>query len=423
MKILYVNSSDTSGGAARAATRIRKGLESLGVSSQMFVKIKNSDDNNVVKLDDFIPKSCIFKVIDWCVNKVKNKWQHQKWRSYKERDTCYMSDLRSVSFHGALQKLNYDILHLHWINLRFLDINQLKKINKPIVWTLHDSWPFCGVCHYFIDCEKYKIHCGSCQLLMSHKEKDLSYEVFEKKAKAYKGLNLNIVSPSRWLADCAKKSALFSQFPVTVIPNCIDTDVFSPRAKVKAIERWFPTQTGIIEKTFVLFGAVNAVTDKIKGFTHLLSALQILENHYDCRNLELLVFGAQQLKDEVCVKLPIHCLGYVNNDIDMSLLYSLADVTVVPSLTENLSCTIMESLSCGTPVCCFDIGGNGEMVEHMTNGYLAKKNNDEDLANGIEWCIRNNRDGNLSRSGRQKVLENYSEDVVGNKYYMLYSSL
>jgi glycosyltransferase involved in cell wall biosynthesis len=96
---------------------------------------------------------------------------------------------------------------------------------------------------------------------------------------------------------------------------------------------------------------------------------------------------------------------------------------VVPSLTENLSCTIMESLSCGTPVVAFNIGGNSDMIEHKVNGYLAKEKDDADLAEGILWCLANNVDNCLGNAGRVKVLREYTNEVVCRQYVELYKSI
>ena len=162
-KVLYINTSDSHGGAARAAMRIMHGVKQYGVETQMLVLDKHSTSLDVVALQEFVPKSKLFSILDWVAKKVKNKWQHLQWRPYrKTKENIFMSDMRSTRLHGALQKLNYDILHLHWVNQRFLDLSELKRLNKPIVWTLHDSWPFCGVCHYFLDCQRYQTHCGDC---------------------------------------------------------------------------------------------------------------------------------------------------------------------------------------------------------------------------------------------------------------------
>lgn len=413
MKVLFVNTNDTSGGAARAAMRIMRGVQKGGVDAQMFVKFKNSQASDVVSLSQFMPTNWLYRICDWIATKIKNQWQHHKWRPYtKTKQDIYMSDLRSTSIHGALRKLDYDLLHLHWINQRFIDIEELAEIRKPIVWTLHDTWPFCGVCHYFVECDRYRTHCGTCPMLGSNGEKDLAYEVFEKKLAAYKDIDLHIVTPSRWLGDCAKKSVLLGRFPVHVIPNCIDTDLFQPKTD-SSTKR---------DKPFILYGAMNAASDSRKGFAYLLTALRLL----DQRGMEakLGVFGANQQDLPMAFKhIEVSFLGYVNDNSVLTKLYTQADVMVVPSLTENLSNTIMESLSCGTPVVGFDIGGNGDMIDHKRNGYLAAERDCEDLANGIEWCLEHNADGALSKKARQKVMDNFTIDKVSEQYKQLYESL
>lgn len=423
IKVLSVNTSDTKGGAARAAYRIHQGVQSLGVNSRMFVKDKQQKDDSVISIDEFTLKNIFFKIFDLICQKVKNKIQHYKWSKYPNRSKLYLSDSRGTNTFKALEKLDYDVLHLHWINQRFIKLSDLAKVNKPIVWTLHDSWPFCGVCHYFFDCEKYKTGCKQCQYLNNTNiENDLSTQVWNEKYNAYKNLNLHIVTPSRWLGDCAKDSALFSQFPVSVIPNCLDTDVFRPLEESEISPRWAKFSEKRLEKTFVLYGAVNAATDQIKGFANLLSALQILEKHGKA-NFELIVFGANESDLKIDVNIPIHYVGYVSDTNELVSLYNLASVMVVPSLTENLSCAIMESLSCETPVCAFNIGGNGDMIDNKKNGYLAKEQDNEDLANGIIWCLENSKKKELSINARQKVLDNYTLEIVSKQYKNLYKSL
>ena len=121
MKVLFVNTNDTSGGAARAAMRIMRGVQQSGEETQMFVKYKNSQAEDVVPLSQFVPSDQLYRTFEWIVTKIKNQWQHHKWRPYKHTKlNLYFSDLRSTRIHGALQKMEYDILHLHWINNRFL---------------------------------------------------------------------------------------------------------------------------------------------------------------------------------------------------------------------------------------------------------------------------------------------------------------
>ena len=435
MKILSVNTNETHGGAARAAMRIMQGIHLYGVETQMLVKEKHTRDSAVVSLQQFLPMNKLYRIADWVAQKMKNNYYHLLWRPYrKTKENVFMSDLRGTRLGGALQKLDYDVLHLHWINQRFIKLQDLPQ-DKPIVWTLHDSWPFCGVCHYFIDCTKYASHCGDCPMLHSRKKKDLAYRIFEEKMRAYRDLNLHIVTPSRWLGECARQSALFGRFPMTVIPNCLEIDVYCPLSEQEIDER---LSMAILQnpafhvvkraagekaaKPLILYGAMNAATDRIKGFASLLSTMQLLDKQGFVANL--VVFGASE--SDLLMQfehINVHFVGYISDTDTLVMLYNLADVMVVPSLTENLSCAIMESLSCATPVCCFDIGGNSDMVEHQVNGYLAKEKDSEDLAQGILWCLDNNKDGSLSAAARKKVLENYTIERVGKQYAELYESI
>ena len=436
MNVLSVNTNDSHGGAARAAMRIMQGVQQHGVETQMLVKEQHTRDTAVVSLHQFLPKNKLYRIADWVAQKLKNKYYHWLWRPYrKTKENVFMSDSRGTRLGGALQKLDYDVLHLHWINQRFLDLRELKRLNKPIVWTLHDSWPFCGLCHYFLDCKRYQSHCGDCPFLHSYKEKDLAYKVFEQKIKTYQGLNLHIVTPSKWLGECAKQSVLFGKFPVTVIPNCLDTNLYRPLsvnelkqnlALAIAQNQVFSTIERIVAekstKPMIFFGAVNAATDKIKGFANLLEALKIL----DAQGLEanLVVFGANDSNLPLQLEhITVHFVGYVSDTSTLVILYNLADVMVVPSWTENLSCAIMESLSCATPVCCFNVGGNSDMVEHKVSGYLAREKDSEDLAEGIRWCLENNGDNSLSKAAREKVMKEYTIVKVGGMYKELYEKI
>ena len=390
----------------------------------------------VVALQQFMPKSRLYYVTDWIATKIKNKWQHLQWHPYrKTKENVFMSDMRFTRLHGSLQKLDYDILHLHWVNQRYLDLRKLQHVKKPIVWTLHDTWPFCGVCHYFIDCERYKTHCGNCPMLHSGKEKDLAYRIFSEKLRAYQDLNLHIVTPSWWLGECAKQSALFGRFSVTVIPNCLDMDVYSPlndseinvrldraiqhNPVLHAVKRAVEEKA---VKPLILYGAMNAATDRRKGFASLLSALQTLDKQDF--EINLVVFGASESDLPMQFEhINVHFVGYISDTDILVTLYNVADVMVVPSLTEVFGQTASEALACATPVVCFRTTGIQEVVDHKVCGYVAKMQDSEDLAQGIRWCLDNNKDGTLSDAARQKVMDNYTIERVGKQYADLYEAV
>ena len=422
IKVLVVNERDGGGGAARASYAIFKAVQRSGIAAKMFVQRKYSTDEKVVSLETFVPQSVLYKACNFVALKIKNKLQHARWRPYKRtQDKSYKSDTRGRYLFRAFRTLDYDILHLHWINNRFIKVSDLPQ-GKPIVWTLHDSWPFCGVCHYFFECTRYHDQCGDCPQLGSKDSKDLSYKCWKEKFDAYKNLDLHIVAPSNWLAECAHRSSLFQGRNVRVIPNSVDTDTFKPLGNDTRLALPEKIREKRFEKPIVLYGAVNAATDKIKGFANLLSAMRILEKQGKA-DFEMLIFGADERDIDFDVNIPATFLGFVKDPKEMSALYNVSDVMVVPSLTENLSCVIMESLSCGTPVVAFNIGGNADMVEHKTNGYLAKEKDDADLAEGIVWCLQNNADGQLSENARKKVTDNFTPEIVGKKYSELYREM
>ena len=417
IKVLSVCTSDSSGGAARAAYRIHQAVRELGVDSRMFVKHKGTDDPTVLTVDDFIPHNALYRGFDWARNKVKNKWQHYQWGKYPDKQKFFMSDLRSTDIGHALQKIDYDVLHLHWVNLRFLPLDQLPK-DKPIVWTLHDSWPFCGVCHVPLDCEGFTKDCGTCPMLHSSDADDLSHQVWRKKKKILDGLDLHIVAPSHWMADNARKSTMFAGRDIRVVPNCIDTELFSPGGRNEACER-LHLETG---KRHILFGAMSATTDPNKGLSYLVDALSRLDDRLK-GEVDLIIVGADGTISGLIPDIPIHNLGFLRNERDMVSAYRAANLTVVPSLSENLSCTIMESLSCGTPVVAFNIGGNGDLISHKKNGYLACKEDSLDLASGIIWGLEHSTENRLSTNARDTILNYCIPTTVAKEYLDIYSSL
>jgi len=418
LKILFVNNSDTSGGAARAAYRIHKATIEAGVDGLFLVKNKSLNDPNVLSVQSFDSFGSFKAPFRWIKHKINNKLQQEQWRPYPDRQDVFMSDLRGSSLHGALQKIEYDILHLHWINLRFIDINDLAKITKPIVWTLHDCWPFTGVCHYFYDCTRYKQSCGSCPHLASKNERDLSRKVWRKKIEIFSKLNIHIVCPSNWLAQAARESTIFKQFPVSVIPNPLDTDFYRPGSKVDACKVLSISP----DKRYILYGAMNAIKDRNKGFAELKYCLQYYEKQFDTKDIEVLIFGSKEKAQFGLNHIATTDLG-VLNDQQLRAAYRASDVMVTPSLSENLSNIIMESLACGTPVAAFNIGGSSDMIDHKQNGYLAKSIDNDDLAQGINYCLDNNIDNKLSETARKKVVTNFKQEIVANSYVELYMKI
>ncbi|WP_319437887.1 glycosyltransferase family 4 protein [Vibrio cholerae] len=408
MKILIVNTSDIQGGAARAAYRLHKALLAEGVDSQMLVQSKSSDDFTVLG-----PQSKLQKVM----GKVRPSLDSIPIRRYKQRTKTLFSP-SWVPFSGLVDKingLNPDVVHLHWIAGGMLRIEDLAQIKAPIVWSLHDNWAFTGGCHIMWECERYKHSCGTCPRLGSQKEDDLSRKVWLRKKNAFSQLpNMTIVGLSNWLANAASQSSLFQDHRVVFLPNPINTHVFSPFTKTQARALFNLPQ----DKKLIAFGAMSATSDINKGFKQLEEALSVLSQDY-----ELVVFGSSEPQFPPSFKQTIYYLGHLHDDVSLRALYSAVDVMVVPSLQENLSNAIMESLACATPVVGFAIGGNSDLIEHQKTGYLAQPFDTQDLANGIDWVIQHKKPEQLSLAAREKVIREFDSKLVATKYIELYDQI
>jgi glycosyltransferase involved in cell wall biosynthesis len=249
----------------------------------------------------------------------------------------------------------------------------------------------------------------------SKKENDLSRRVYLRKQKYYNKIdNFHIIGLSRWIEKCAKESSLLKDKKIIHISNLINTGLFKIIDKKIARSIWnFPA-----DKKLVLIGAVTVLKDPRKGIVELKSSLKYLKNN----EVELVVFGSGKPKDDN-FGFKTHYLGNISDDVSLVALYNAVDVVVVPSIQENLSNVIMESLSCATPVVAFNIGGNSDMIEHKKNGYLVKPFIAEDFGSGIEWILSSLDYETICKNAREKVLKEFDSRVVAKKYIKLYSEI
>jgi glycosyltransferase involved in cell wall biosynthesis len=285
---------------------------------------------------------------------------------------------------------NADIIYIHWalkglLNLR--SIKQIASLNKPVIIFLHDMWNITGGCHHSFTCEKYKTEgCNDCPMFPAVKKNDLSAKEFRKKMQLYsKHNNLYFISPSKWLYNCAKESLLTKSKPVFYIPNLIDNIIFKPTDKTVARQ----ILNIDVNETVIAFGAVS-VNSPYKGWAYLQKALELLKQDDSIKNISVLIFGSGYDKG-IAASIPFKTkfMGYLQDEYSTALVYNAADVFIVPSLADNLPTTVQESLSCGTPVVGFEVGGIPDMISHKKNGYLAKYKDSGDIAAGIKFCINN----------------------------------
>jgi len=409
MKVIHLNHSDINGGAARAAYRIHHALRASGVDSWM------------------------------CVNKaVAGDWTVEGPSSKRDKVLAALRPALAMPLVGVLKTDNpiihspavvpsnwvkrinasdADVVHLHWVQGEMLSIADIGRIEKPIVWTLHDMWAFCGAEHLAWD-DRWRDG-YRCDNRPAHESGfDLNRWTWQRKRKHWQR-PMRIVTPSRWLGDCVRESALMRDWTVSVVPNCLDTERWAPLDQSLARELLgLPADVPLIA-----FGSHGANAAHHKGFDLLQAALQHLRAEPSVRDLELVVFGQRAPQSLPSLGFPIHYTGHLHDDLSLRALYSAADVMVIPSRQDNLPNTGVEAHACGTPVVAFHTGGLPDIVEHQRTGYLAKAFVTEDLARGIAWVLAQRASGQLRKQARERAVARFSEGVVAEGYQSLYVSL
>ncbi len=411
MRVLIVNTSEKTGGAAVAANRLMEALINNGVKAKMLVRDKQTDCLTVVSAGD-----------GW-----RQRWHFlwERWRIFMamhfSKTHLFEADIANVGTDITTlpEFKEADIIHLHWINQGFLSLNGIQKIlssGKPVVWTMHDIWPATAICHYARGCCRYQNKCESCPLLPRRSVSDLSAVVWRRKNEILRKYHISFVACSRWLEGEAKKSALLKGQRVTNIPNPINSHVFCPSDKQQAREA-----LGLpLDKHVILFVS-QRVTDKRKGLDYLVEAVNrmAVQDSSLKDNTAIAVLGGHSEEVADLLPLPVFPLGYVSDESKIVKVYNAADVFVLPSLEDNLPNTIMEAMACGVPCVGFNIGGIPEMIGHLKSGYVAKAADADDLARGIKWVL-DFKGEELSKEARRKVLNSYSQQSVAIKYIELY---
>ena len=414
MRVLIVNTSENTGGAAVAANRLKEALNNNGIKAKMLVRDKESDDITVAQL---------------------NKSWHQKWdflwerfviymRLHFKRDNLFLIDIANAGtdITKTREFKEADVIHLSWINQSMLSLKGIRKIlesHKPVVWTMHDLWPASSICHYARNCRNYEKQCGNCPLLPGNgSSNDLSARIWKKKSKILERNSILFVTCSKWLADKAKKSGLLSGQKIISIPNPIDSRVFTKENRAEA-----RLYVGLPEDKKLILFVSQRVTDKRKGMDYFITAInKMVEEHPEMKdNCGIAILGgkAEELADKL--PLPSYPLGYVSEEKKIASIYNSVNLFVLPSLEDNLPNTIMEAMACGVPCVGFNTGGIPEMIDHLKNGYVAEYKSSDDLARGIHWVLSEADHQSLSNEAMKKVNQCYSQYAVAMKYIEAYN--
>ena len=376
-KVVQIQYSTESGGSS--AYRLQKAFLEAGIGSSIISLQQDSFPNENISYMGI--KSNV-------VSKIDNRLQVRLIHSKLDEPGLFSYPILGSNIAQMEEFKDADYIYIHWALNGFLSLKnfkQIAKLNKPVIIVLHDMWPITGGCHYSFGCEKYLIGCKECPMFIKAKKNDFSEKGFSSKLKFYsKYNNLFFVSPSRWLYECAKKALLTKDKPVFYIPNALDNTVFKPSDKNLAKQILNIDAGG----TVIAFGATS-VNSSRKGWMYLKKALEILYKENELKDISVLVFGSGNNK-AVAEGIPFKTkfMGYLMDEYSTALVYNAADVFIVPSIADNQPTTVQESLSCGTPVVGFEIGGIPDMIKHKENGYLAKYKNAADIAEGIKFCLQ-----------------------------------
>ncbi len=406
LKVLHLSYSDTTGGAARAAYRIHEAMLHSGFGSRMLVASLTSDD--------------------WTVKYPSGNFRKGLLRSRLTLNGALRASLSannplvlapSLLPSPVLDEVNSsdaDLVHIHWVHGGMLSVKDIGRISKPIVWTLHDMWAFCGDEHYS-ESDRWRHGYTKKNRPKGDVGFDINKWVWGQKRKIWKR-PFQIVAPSRWMADCVRESRLMRDWPVSTIENCIDASKWRPLPKDVARDLLnLPRDVPL-----VMFGAINGGYDPRKGFDLLISALAELSNIEP--DVQLVVFGQSKPCNPISLNYPLHYVGHVYDELTLRALYSAADVFVIPSRQDNLPNTALEAQVCGTPVVGFNVGGLPDAVQHKLTGYLSDPFDIGDLAQGIRWALQVRNVGGVVNSVRSHAEEKFNYDIISRKYAEVYFS-
>lgn len=398
MKIVQLTTSDM-GGAGIAAKQLHLALLNNSTSSVFLSKVKLGPDmpgHQIVKTNNaFADLSGYYR---------KNQKPEFEYFSFPFSET----DLNKVE-----AVVDSDIIHLHWISDGFIDYKNVFSLNKKFVWTLHDMNPFTGGCHHSDGCNKFENNCNYCYQLEGTVDEYVSGKILNYKKEALSNLKddqLVVVTPSKWLSDLSKESSILKRFEHVVIPNIVQMPDLSMTSEIAR------QNLGIAKNEFVFLVVAHSVNNVRKGIRVLMEAITQLP---DKENITLLVVGEKSGMKFLGIK-TIE-LGFVTNKNKLSEVYNAADVFLLPSLAENFPNTIVEALSCGTPVLASDVGGISEQI-NPKNGVLVEANNVSAWTKALKDMISNV--GKYDRKSIfQEARQRYNQEDILKQYLQIYQRL
>jgi glycosyltransferase involved in cell wall biosynthesis len=401
MKILHLSAASEHTGAGKAALSTHNELLNQGIDSHILFLKSSINNHNTYS---YYHVSFVNKL----EQKTTSLLERMPLKIYpKRKKSIFSPAFIGISLRDLEVIKSCDVIHIHWANHGFIDLTEIKKWNKPVVWTLRDMWPFTGGCHYSFDCEGFKSSCGSCPALGSSSTYDLSYYVLKRKIKYIKNQDIKWVAISSWMKKQAKNSTLLKNAEISVIPSGVDGSVYALIDKEKARSLLKLPLNAII----ILVGATS-IREEYKGFEYVKSVLQGISH-----DVLVVTFGSTTFNTG---DIPQKHVDYGNcNTDDLDQLYSAANLFLGPSIAEAMGKTFLEAQLNGLPVVCFKNTGPEDIIEHKKTGYLATFKDVQDLTIGLNYCLNNNFSTSYIR---ERALIKFDISVVCHSYIDLYNS-
>lgn len=407
LRVIHLCYSDGGGGAAIGARRSHQAMLSQGLESRLVVVSKTTDDDRVVELPQRPYRRYAARRLAQTIS------------AFQRSNNPVIRTFNIVPMGAAaiLNAMDGDIIQMHWIAADTISIGEMTQLNKPVVWKLPDMWGFSGAEHYLNPGDPERFVEGYTRDNRPDHQSgiDLDRWVWAYKHRKWQDAQLNIVGPSRWISDCAKRSKLFGAFPIRNIPNPLDLSLYQPRDQRTARDKFGLSH----HKRLIMFGAMQATSDRRKGFGHLQSALEHLGKHLDPSETELVVVGADGPDGHKINEFNVRYLGIIRDEGTLVESYNAADVFVLPCEMDNLPNVIKEATCCGVPCAGFNVGGMPDMVDHLETGYLATPYDAEELAHGIGWVAQNNNP-EARREVRRRAETKHDQAVAVARYMDFY---
>lgn len=420
IRVAHFSFADSDGGAAKAAYRLHSALRAQGVDGRLHVLRKGTDDSSVVSVTSHARFGTLASELAPRLDLLPIKLAHPKARAYWS--SGWYGSVDPLTLPGVAEA---DVLCLYWVTRGLLGIRQIERLlstGKPVVWRLSDMWPFTGGCHYSSGCERFTANCGQCPQLQSHGERDLSRWMLSSKLRRWRKGNLIVVSPSRWMADLARKSRVFAERSIHVIPTGVDLELF--RTMDREIARDI---LGLPhDRPLVLYGATSALTDTRKGSDVVVEAFRALYEIPEVQKIApgLVLFGTSRIPPGLPADIPVYPLGLVRDEAMLPIVYSACDIFAAPSREENLANSVLEAMACGLPVIAYKVGGMLDAIEHGHTGLLVDPADKNAMADGLRVLLEeHDLRQPFGRNARQRAEQQFSLSEQARAYAALYAEL